>query len=203
MLALLLLLAAGAQEEDVLAATLRASVRDGEADVRVGLRYELVVPDESAPVSLGVLEVGGTRVENLSVNGVEHDLDRSTAPRLTAEALAPGGILELAYDVRDAVRADGVTLPVATVGITQQEARAGTFRDEVTLPLGLSEIARERFPPGDTLPVIPAFVAFGSLGRPSRSGGSVGFVFWGVFFVLGLVVLGYVVWMRHAERTER
>jgi hypothetical protein len=29
---------------------------------------------------------------------------------------------------------------------------------------------------------------------------SAGFVFWGLFLVFGLIVLGYVLWMRRVER---
>lgn len=202
MLVLLLLLTAGAQEEDLLGATLRANVRAGETDVHVELRYELVVPDESEPVSLRILEVGGTRVENLSVNGVERALDRTAAPRLTAEAVAPGGVMDLAYDVRGAVNEVGVRLPVVIVGIAQKEARPDTFRDEVILPPELSELGLARFPPGDSLPVVPAFVAFGPLEPPLTEVPSAGFIFWGVFFVFGLVVAAYLVWMRRTERSE-
>ena len=82
----------------------------------------------------------------------------------------------------------------------QREARPDTFRDEVMLPPELREL--ERFPPGDSLPVVPAFVAFGALGPPSTEVPPAGLIFWGVFFVFGLVVLLYLLWMRRTERSE-
>lgn len=200
MLALLLLLASTGQEDDVLAARLRATVASGEADVRVELRYELKLVDENIPVPLRFLEVGGTRIENLTVNGIDRDLDRTGAPRVEAAALAPGGVLELTYDVKGAVPPDGsgVQLPVASVGVSQRLALPGTFRDDVTLPPEME--ALERFPPGDELPVVPAFVAFGAMGPPAARGRDVGFVFWGLFAVFGLIVTGYLFWMRRVER---
>jgi hypothetical protein len=196
------------------------------ADIAVQLQYTMRVDSGAERVPLALLRWRGVSVDELqaSVQGEPVALQFTEQGRRTSGWIElPSRLqqrelhIELQYHVRSAAPGPRVRIPVLAVLWPPADARPGVFTAEVRMrserraarafPTSLRSVPAGG-PYHASLQVVPSIIAFSignqaELQRAPPSSEAVaqpGFVFWGLFVVLGGICVLYLLWLWRTER---
>jgi hypothetical protein len=211
---LLALLAASARtaaaQGRLVAAELNAAFDSTEQVVTVHIHYTLQ-PHGEGEVPLAVVRFGDAALENVRVNNLPTALTfDASGLRATATVAGPSGdtaVMDVAYDVRvSATEPSRIRIPVVAVLWPTEQAVAGAFVANVTLPAGT--VAFDAFPStlrrlhaadatantyATELHVLPALITFSLAAHAPWPSAITGIE---LLVCAGLVLMGIIGWRR-------